>query len=119
MYGVPADLDLSFLSGAEPMIVSVGLYQISLQFHPLGIISIEGEWELRDAAGQVIDRDFWGPDREKPYQLHRLLGHRVVSAEIAAPESVALKFDHGFLLRVYDRSPQFESFSIQPGNIFV
>jgi len=119
MGGVPADLDLGFLSGAEPVSVSQGLYQISLVFHPMGIISIEGDWELFDQTGQVIDQDCWGPDRQQPYKLHLLLGHRVVSTEVTAPESFALIFDNGLVLRVYDRSPQYESFSIQPGDIFV
>jgi hypothetical protein len=118
MYGVPANLDLKFLHGAELTLVGLGLYQINLHFHPEGIISVQGDWELRDETDSLIDRDSWGPGRE-PYQLHKLLGRSVTVTEVAAPESFALRFDSGHVLRVFDNSPEYESFSIQPGNIFV
>ena len=118
MYGVPANLDLKFLHGAELTLVGLGLYRIHLHFHPEGIITIEGDWELRDETDILIDQDSWGPGRE-PYQLHKLLGRCVKATEVAAPESFELRFDSGHVLRVFDNSPEYESFSIQPGNIFV
>ena len=54
-----------------------------------------------------------------PYQLHRLLGHRVVSSEVSPPEWFALRFENGELLRVFDDSREYESFLIEPGNIVV
>jgi hypothetical protein len=30
-----------------------------------------------------------------------------------------LRFDNGYTLRVFDHSTQYESFSIQPGDIYV
>jgi hypothetical protein len=118
MYGVPANLDLKFLHGAELTLVGLGLYQIYLHFHPEGLITIEGDWELRDNTDSLIDRDSWGPGRE-PYQLHKLLGRCVKATEVAAPKCFALFFDNEYMLRVFDNSPAYESFSIQPGNIFV
>jgi hypothetical protein len=96
----------------------LGLYQIYLHFHPEGIITIEGDWELRDETGSLIDRECWGPNRE-PYQLHKLLGRCVIATEVNAPKSFALRFDSGHVLLVFDNSAEYESFSIQPGNIFV
>lgn len=118
MYGVPVDLDLSFLHGAELIQVCLGQHQLQFHFHPVGSISVEGGWELRDAAGVRIDGHWQDPDRP-PYQLHRPLGRRVARSEVAAPERFALTFEGGEVLRVFDDSPQYESFSIQPGNIFV
>ena len=80
MYGVPADLNLKFLHQAELIQLCLGLYQLQFHFHPAGSISVEGAWELRDAAGVVIDVSHNVPDRP-PYQLHRLIGHRVVGYE--------------------------------------
>jgi hypothetical protein len=118
MHGVPANLDLAFLHGAELIQVCLGLYQLQFHFHPSASISVEGGWDLRDPGGSVIDGRHDGPDRP-PYQLHRLLGRRVVGSEVSAPAWFALRFDGGDALRIFDDSQQRESFSIQPGNIFV
>lgn len=87
MYGVPADLNLVFLHGAELIQVCLGLHQLQFRFHPAGSISVEGGWELRDAAGKRIDHRHESPGRP-PYQLHRLLGQRVASSEVSAPQLV-------------------------------
>jgi hypothetical protein len=118
MYGVPANLDLSFLHGAELVQICLGQFQLQFHFHPIGSISVEGGWELLHAAGQRIDGSCDVSDRP-PYQLHRLLGLKVLSSEISAPDWFTLTFESGEMLRVFDDSEQFESFSIQPGNIFV
>ena len=116
MYGVPVDLDLGFLHGAVLVQVCLGQYQVQFHFHPVGSISVEGGWELRDAAGVVIDRRHDGPDRP-PFQLHRLLGRRVAGSEVSAPAWFALRFEGGEVLRVFDDSPQYESFQIAPSGV--
>jgi hypothetical protein len=118
MYGVPADLDLSFLHGALLIQVCLGQHQVQFHFHPIGSVSVEGGWELRDAAGVWIDGTVDGAERP-PCRSDRLLGQRVVGTEVSAPRWFALRFNGGEVLRVFDDSEQFESFSIQPGNIFV
>jgi hypothetical protein len=118
MYGVPADLALSFLHGADLIQVCLGQFQVQFHFAPVGSISVEGRWELLDGLGNLIDRSLDDADRP-PYQLHRLLGRRVLGSEVSAPDWFALQFEGGDVLRVYDDSREYESFSIQPGNIFV
>jgi hypothetical protein len=118
MYGVPADLNLAFLHGTELVQVCLGQHQVQFHFHPAGTISVEGGWELLDAFGTRIDSSQGGPERP-PHQLHRLLGRRVVVSEVAAPRWFALQFDGGEVLRIFDDSEHFESFSIQPGNTIV
>jgi hypothetical protein len=118
MHGVPTNLDLSFLHGAEVEQVCLGLYQVQIHFHPVGSISDEGDWALIGSDGIQVDRN--DPARQnKSSQLSRFLGCRVVGTDIASPEWFALRFDDGLVLRVFDSSSQYESFSIQPGNIFV
>jgi hypothetical protein len=63
MYGVPPDLNLGFLHGSELQFIGLGLFQLQLHFHPEAFISIEGRWELRDAAGEWIDGRHESPDR--------------------------------------------------------
>jgi hypothetical protein len=118
MYGVPADLDLTFLHDALLVQVCLGEYQIQFAFFPTGHISVEGKWELLAADGSRID-GLQPVPRTEPYRLHQLLGQRVVRTEIAPPSWIALQFERGELLRVFDNSQQYESFSIQPGNIFI
>jgi len=91
---------------------------LQFHFHAAGSISVDGEWELRDAAGVRIDRWHDGPDRP-PYQLHRQLRRRVAGSKVSAPEWFALRFEGGDALSVFDHSPHDESFQIEPGGIIV
>lgn len=118
MYGVPAALDLAFLRGAELIQVCLGAHQLQFHFHPVGDISVQSGWELLDARGARIDG---APIRTDgaPYRLHMLLGRTVVVCEVRAPEWFSITFDCRNTLRVFDDDPNYECFSIQPGNVFV
>ena len=109
MYGVPANLDLAFLHGAELIQVCLGQYQVQFHFHPVGSLSVEGDWELIGKRGATLDRNEPAP-RSRPFQLHKLLGQRVAGIQVTAPDWIALRFDNGLLLRVFDSSKEFESF---------
>lgn len=118
MFGVPSDLDLSFLHGRELIQICIGQAQIQFHFHPAGSITVEGGWELLGVDGARLDQKFDGPERP-PYQLHRLIARRVIGSEVLAPKWFALRFEGGELLRILDDTSEFESFQIQPGNIVV
>ncbi|MDB5349102.1 MAG: hypothetical protein JWN86_349 [Planctomycetota bacterium] len=120
MYGVPADLDLRFLHGATLMQVCLGTADIQFHFHPTGHVSVQGGWQQRDALGEIVDKDSEVAAAERePFRLHRLLGRRVESIEVAAPSRVSFRFEGGDELQIFDDSVQFESFQIQPGDIIV
>jgi hypothetical protein len=118
MPGIPAELNLSFLRGAEVVQVCLGVWQVQVHFEPSASLSVEGDWELADADGQIIDRSS-DTVRESPFHLHLLLQRVVVGEEVSAPLSFALRFTGGLVLRVFVNGDGGESFSIQPGNIFV
>lgn len=127
MHGVPADLPLAMFENATLIQVCLGEFQLQFHFQtgesawpgPNGPeISVEGGWELRDGSGGIVDSSHPNAERES-YRLHRLLGWQVVRTEVDPPRSFALEFDGGHVLRVFEDSEQFESFSIQPGSIFV
>ncbi len=126
MYGVPRDLDLSRFVGATLIQVCLGEFQVQFHFQAAGSVSshgmlhlgVERHWELRDESGRIVDRAEPTSDREA-YRLHRLLGRAVTGTTVDAPRSFALHFVTGEELRVFDDSDQYESFSIQPGDIFV
>jgi hypothetical protein len=118
MHGVPPDLDLSRFLGATLVQICLGAHQV--QFHFQGAdawgpkvpsISVEGGWELRDAAGSLVDEDQEHLEREV-YRLHRLLAGEVVGTEVDAPDSFALRFDGGEELRIFDDNAHYETFSI-------
>jgi hypothetical protein len=118
MYGVPEGLDLTFLHRADVILVCIGLYQVQFIFNPEANISVQGEWALYAADGSELDRSRPSP-RIKAFQLHRLLGQRVGETSVSSPSWITLRFESGDLLRISDSSKEHESFSIQPGNIFI
>jgi len=120
VFGVPADLDLSPFQGAVLEQIALGPYMIQFRFagDPEGFISVEGDWELVSPDGQVLDHQ-QPPGERTCYRLHVLLNREVVGFEVLPPEEFSLTFDSGHRLRIFDHSREYESFSIQPGNIFV
>lgn len=118
MHGVSSSLSLEFLAGACLIQVCLGEHQVQFHFHPAGSIAVEGDWELLDADGGQLDGRHLETPRP-PYQLHRLLGQRVVASEVAAPDWFALKFESGDLLRIFDRSDEYEAFSVDSGGLGV
>jgi hypothetical protein len=120
LYGVPSDLDLSPFRRAILERIDLGQFILHLRFAADAepTISIEGDWELRGPDGGLIDRQMEPASRDA-YRIHVLLGKTVESTEVRPPESFRLRFDSGHMLEVFDRSRQYESFSIRPGDIFV
>jgi hypothetical protein len=118
VYGVPATLDLTFLHDAELIQVCLGVYELQLHFHPVGSISVMTGWELFDHDGVRIDHG--GQAFPRPaFELHRLLGQKVMRTQVNAPSHIDLLFERGERLRVTDDSTQYEAFTIQPGDIVV
>jgi len=118
VFGIPADLPVDLFVDATLIQVCLGQHQISLHFAPERSIGIEGRWELRDTEGNIIDATVPHESR-KSYQIHRIIGQDVKSGEVNPPHSFTLHFRNEFDLTVYDDSQEYESFSIQPGDIFI
>ncbi|MDF2774299.1 MAG: hypothetical protein K0S86_3799 [Geminicoccaceae bacterium] len=120
MYGVPADLDLSSFVGAILERIDLGQHILHFRFamEPAGVISVEGDWELRTPDGHLLDQQM-EPSLREAYRVHPLLGQSVTGYVVDAPTSFVLAFANGHTLRVFDRSREYESFSIQPGDIYV
>jgi hypothetical protein len=118
MYGVPKDLDLSRFRGDSLIQIAIGEFQIQFHFGSGSSIAVEGDWELKDQSGKLIDRDMENSARES-YHIHHLLGRTVLTTKLDPPKSISLHFDNGMTLTILDSSNQFESFLVQPGNIIV
>ncbi len=118
MHGVPRDLDVRRFQGDSLIQIALGEWQIQFLFQSGTNISVDGHWELKNSSGVLMDKAMENVEREN-YKIHYLLGRTVVETMLAAPTSFTLVFDNGMSVTVFDDSDQFESFSIQPGNIFV
>jgi uncharacterized protein DUF6188 len=118
MYGVPQDLSLQGFHGATLTQVAIGEFQIQFHFEPAGEIAVEGRWELRDQSGCLVDHAEENSSRDV-YRVHQLLGRQVTASRVDAPDSIALVFDGGQTLTVFDSSVTHESFTIQPGDVVV
>jgi Family of unknown function (DUF6188) len=118
VHGVPANLDLRRFQDATLLQVGLGEYQIQFHFSDKTYLGIEGDWELRDSSGVLIDGASPNDTRTQ-YRVHVLLGRRVTKTAVSAPRYFALTFETGHELRVFDNSAHYESFSIQPGDVFV
>ena len=120
MYGVPADLDLSAFVGAIVERIDLGEFVLQFRFamDPPGVIGVEGDWELRAGDGQLLDHQM-EPAAREGYRVHTLLGQRVLSYAVHPPTSFVLTFERGHTLRVFDSSQEYESCSIQPGDIYI
>ncbi|MBI3553817.1 MAG: hypothetical protein HY077_15085 [Elusimicrobia bacterium] len=118
MNGVPKDLNLSAFAKATLSQIALGEFEIQFHFSPTGSISVEGRWEFLDPKGGLIDCATDNKHRTD-FRIHRLLGKRVKSSRVSAPDFFELVFEDDDVLRVFDDNKEFESFSIQPGNVFV
>ena len=118
MYGVPADLPLDRFVGVALNQVALGRFQIQFHFGEAGYFLVEGNWELRNVHGDLIDRHRDDAERET-YRIHKIIGQEVVSYDIVVPLSFTLHFKNDFALTIYDASTEFESFSMYPDHIYV
>lgn len=120
MYGVPADLDLSAFVGAVLQRIDLGQFILHFWFaaDPERMISVEGDWELRAPDGVLLDHQMELATREA-YRVHALLGQSVTGYVVSPPTSFVFEFENGHTLRIVDSSREYESFSIQPGDIYV
>lgn len=126
MYGVPSDLDLTGFYGANLNQICLGPFDLAFNFSTGMHISVEGLWELREADGSLIDgsegkvADKPGNRSRRNWQVRSLLADTVVSGDVDAPRSFTLVFASGRRLTIFDDpDAPYESFSIQPGDIFV
>ncbi len=128
VYGVPSDLNLERFVGTTLVELCLGQYQAQFHFHALDSgwldegetleVSVAGGWELCDASGEVTARGERGVGGAA-HVLYPLIGGSIAATDLDPPGSFALHFDDGHQLRIFDDSEDQESFSIQPGDVFV
>ena len=118
MYGVPSDLNLTPFHGQTLTQICLGEFQLQFNFADEAHLSVEGALQLLTDDGTLMDAGLRGRQPTE-YRLHCLLGRTVLRSDVHAPEWIDLHFSGGVTLGVIDDSAEYESFSIQPGDIFV
>lgn len=128
MYGVPPDLDLSIFIGLELNQIRLGPFDLQFHFSSpsrSAAITVEGSWTLTDGTGTIIDESDGrvgnppGNRSKSGWKVRDLLADTVTAGQVGAPTSFTLEFASGRRLTILDDSNEFESFSIQPGDVFV
>lgn len=105
MYGVSEDIPLQGFMGQEVVLIGLSRHMIHIHFDAGGEIAVEGQWELTDREGRIIDQSLeldQLPDSRDVYRVHRLLGARARRYTVHPPTSFTIGFDTGFALTVYD-----------------
>lgn len=125
MHGVPPDLDLTDLYGGRLDQICLGPFDLQFRFSTGHRFSVWGEWKLLDAGGGLLDESVGavseGPGNQSRngWRVRDLLSDIVEMVEVDAPESLSVRFTSGRVLLLRDGSREFESLSIQPGDIYV
>lgn len=111
MYGVPKHLKLDRLIGQGFNFIGIGRFQIQFHISSFVAIHVEGRWELRDAAGAVVDSDREHAERDV-CRFHFIIDVPISRFSLNAPRSFTLFFESGHSLTIFDDNEQYESFSI-------
>jgi hypothetical protein len=110
---------LEYLCGEVVTQIGVGEFQIHFATtgpKSGGGIYVEGQCELLDCGGHVID--IWDRGkRSNDFQFFHLLGKTIEKVSIDSEKSFVAVFGDGYKLRVIDDSDHYESFSV--GGLYV
>lgn len=136
MHRFAQDLDLSFLVGKELNFITIDQNSLYLALgEPTPDsedeaaeeeaesdnaidIAIGGSWYLDSEAGDTVDESMEHNERES-YQIHLLLGLKVLSFAVVNDTTLELRFESGFCLSVVDDSDEFETLNIDFGDTHI
>lgn len=138
MHRFAPNLDLSYLVGRE--LTYIGIDQLHLYLvlnaevlsadrRASGIldnvvmdsnvnISIGGSWSLTAFSDLVIDESMEHAGR-KSYQIHVLLGLKLLGYSVASETTLNLQFENDFCLSIIDDSDMYESLNIDYGDTHI
>ena len=117
MYGVPKNLPLQRFVGDSICQIAFGLHEIQFHFNRAGTISVEGEWQIYDSSGKIVDESIDEnalPSSRLDYKFHVILEGEVTKFELNVPDSFTLIFSSGYRLKIFNHENY--TVSIHPGN---
>ena len=109
MYGLPTDVDLSFLVGATLTQVCIGQNEVILNFDNDVSIMIASDVQLtpKEQSGQNLD-----DASAIGAAILSLLGQAVQSASGTEKGTTTLRWDGGATVEIRDTWPEWESYTI-------
>src|SRR5229473_4212696 len=113
MYGLPSNIDLTFLHGRELLQVCIGMHQVILNFYGQLSISIESEYAHRSRSGEVTRYE---DCRLSASMLTSFVGLKISRATGTIDGTLTLCFSNEDVLEIYDDSKQHESYQIRNGS---
>jgi hypothetical protein len=116
MYGLPKEIDLSFLVGRELLQVCFGRHDLNLNFDRNVHISVTSCIGYSGVQGDLCRQEDFAAASQF---LTSLLSQTVLSVKGDDEGTLVLIFSGGPELFVYDNSKQYESYTIQHGEQIV
>lgn len=114
MYGLPRNIDLSFLNGREVIQVAIGIFQVQFGFDEDATICVHSQFTHFDGHQDWT----WTPEPSKVQVAARalsLLGATVERVQTHEDGTLILSFSSGHRLTLVD-SKEYESYEIRrPG----
>ncbi len=117
MYRIPANLDLKDIVGSAIHFIGLGKYQIQFHFYSGRTIYVESKielWRNEQIVSTWNEKDQWSNQL-----VQDLLEVKVRNFQVQSETVLAIDFDNGYTLWLYDDSDQFESMQIEPGTIII
>jgi hypothetical protein len=108
MFGLPRDFDGTFLVGRTLDLVCFAQFQMYLHFGKDVIITVESAYSFQNDNLVVVP--------VKQSDLMGLIGATVSQVTGSSDGTLTLRFGDGRLLRIYDTSQEYESYSISYGD---
>ena len=109
MYGLPKDVDLSFLNSREVIQICVGIHQLVVNFDGDACISVESAIESQSDGDAVT----WSSGSVSGASaILDVLGTHSRSITVSDNGCLELKFTNGSVLRIFDSNEDYESYEL-------
>jgi len=109
MYGLPTNMDLSFLLGKELIQVCIGTFQSILRCGGGACSSLECEYRVFRMSG---DGDGTSAPCSSADGLTAILGRKIVGVTNNGGGELAITFSNDSVLVIYDTNTEYESYQI-------
>jgi hypothetical protein len=109
VYGLPKDIDLTFLIGREVTQVAIGVYQVQFHFDEDVCISVESSFTYSDSQQEWTWRE--GLVLIAAHTA-ALLSAKIESFNAQQDGTISMVFSNGHRLTIFDSSKNYESYSI-------
>jgi|ERR1019366_4176973 hypothetical protein len=119
MYGLPPDIDLSFLLGWKLIQLAFGEHQVILRFNreaDLQNLTISVEATSLSLTLPEGNSNTWSDVLQSAGFLVALIGQHIVQASGTPSGTLTLGFNGGGVLKIHDDNARYESYQITQGD---